>query len=219
MRTKISNEERLRRARDASRRWRDRNKDLCKAKNAEYRDKNIEKIRARDAKIKRDLRLAFPEKHKAERAKYKAENLDKIKATERRYRELHKEKARDQHKAWLKRTGKQKEYASRARTRHANSIRARNAARRALKKGAKRGNQSTIVAWEKRWRGKSSVRCFWCNHRKGPSECHTDHITSLKAGGHHSVENLCISCATCNLSKQAASLDQWNAKIQEPVLL
>jgi 5-methylcytosine-specific restriction endonuclease McrA len=37
--------------------------------------------------------------------------------------------------------------------------------------------------------------------RKGPGRMHLDHVVPWSQGGTHSVENLVVSCAKCNLAK------------------
>lgn len=50
--------------------------------------------------------------------------------------------------------------------------------------------------------------CSYCN--EGPLDSwHIDHILPWSRGGEHSVENLCVSCASCNLSKGAKTPDEW----------
>ena len=49
--------------------------------------------------------------------------------------------------------------------------------------------------------------CFWCGTRCGTSPqdtntYHVDHITPLARGGSNWPRNLCISCPSCNMSKQ-----------------
>lgn len=94
-----------------------------------------------------------------------------------------------------------------------------NARRRAIKKGAKLGDQRTIKKWADRMRAKKQVLCYWCNTVVKSMSVHIDHIKPLNGGGSHSMENLCISCPACNLRKGAKSVEQWNAVIPEPILL
>lgn len=94
-----------------------------------------------------------------------------------------------------------------------------NAMRRAMKKGAPIGDTKVILAWQESWKGKRRVRCYWCSKSFSPKDCHTDHVVALANGGKHEVGNLCLSCASCNLSKQARSVEVWNAAISQPVLL
>jgi 5-methylcytosine-specific restriction endonuclease McrA len=91
--------------------------------------------------------------------------------------------------------------------------------RRARKSGATVGDLRLIAEWEKRWRRKLLVRCYWCRSDIKPSVATRDHIVPLARGGEHSVSNLVVSCGSCNSKKHARSLDKWNATLEQPVLL
>jgi 5-methylcytosine-specific restriction endonuclease McrA len=69
------------------------------------------------------------------------------------------------------------------------------------------------------WRTPRLVRCYWCGKKSRGNACHGDHIIALSDGGAHSLENLCISCSTCNMKKHDKPLSIWNQQIVEPVLL
>jgi hypothetical protein len=93
------------------------------------------------------------------------------------------------------------------------------ALRRCREINAQTGDLKLIARWEKSWRTKKHAVCYWCKKRKRTSRCATDHILPLARGGPHSIENLCISCGSCNSAKNAKSLEAWNTKIEQPVLL
>lgn len=96
-------------------------------------------------------------------------------------------------------------------------------ARRARKLGAPVGDVRSISKWEKKWRLKASVRCYWCQKMHAPKKCHVDHIIPLvpRNGiqGSHSIGNVCISCQPCNNRKHAKTLAEWNSKLEQPALL
>ncbi len=112
-----------------------------------------------------------------------------------------------------------KTYKKAYRIRNRDKLRQYNRRRKALLLGATVGDINVISEWERRWRSKQRARCYWCQKKKPSRQCHTDHICPLSKGGTHSVENLCISCASCNLSKSDLHLEHWNAQIQQPVLI
>lgn len=91
--------------------------------------------------------------------------------------------------------------------------------RRARKASARIGDSAPIAKWEKAWRSRKRVTCFWCLEQFKPEKCHSDHIIPLSKGGSHAIENLCISCQSCNSHKSAKLLGAWNAVLAEPVLL
>jgi hypothetical protein len=90
---------------------------------------------------------------------------------------------------------------------------------RALKRKNLVGNLQDITKWMKSWRTPKHVRCYWCGNKSRGLNCHGDHIVALSDGGAHSLENLCISCSTCNMRKHNKPLSIWNQQITEPVLL
>ncbi len=97
--------------------------------------------------------------------------------------------------------------------------RIRNHAERARKLAVSTGNPETIVVWEKAWKAKVRVRCYWCQRSFSPQQCHADHIAALSRGGAHDISNLCISCARCNMHKSAKPISEWNTRIVSPILL
>jgi len=97
-------------------------------------------------------------------------------------------------------------------------VRERCRTRRARKKNESIGNQKVMSEWDREWRRKRFSVCYWCCNRVPTKLCHTDHIIALSKGGSHSIENLVVSCAKCNLRKQAAPISEWNQQIKEPVL-
>ncbi len=70
-------------------------------------------------------------------------------------------------------------------------------------------NLKSIVDWMHRVKSKPTARCYHCDEIVKTSEIHFDHIVALSKGGIHAVENLCVSCASCNLSKGAKPIRAW----------
>lgn len=101
---------------------------------------------------------------------------------------------------------------------HPDAVRRRKARQRAVKRKATVGDPAAIAAWEKKWRSKKTVECHWCRKRVKTSDVHVDHIIPLSKHGPHAVENLCVSCSRCNLSKQAKLPEEWNAGLNQPLL-
>lgn len=80
--------------------------------------------------------------------------------------------------------------------------------RNALKQAAT-VNLRGIVGFVKSVKAKPFATCYYCDKRVPSSRVHFDHIIPLSGGGQHAVENLCVSCDTCNLSKGAKPLAEW----------
>lgn len=185
---------------DSQKQWRLKNKEKIAAKNKQYRAANRAKCAAAVSawkKLHPDKLVEYsrksyahnPEKLRAKSAAWHAENKDLVKSIQRSYRERNREK-----------------------------ILIKNHAQRATRRECKVGPQHLIVAWVKQWKSKRTAVCFWCGNRVASKLCHIDHIVAVSSGGANSVENLCVSCAPCNLKKGPLSLPSWNSKICAPVL-
>jgi 5-methylcytosine-specific restriction endonuclease McrA len=67
-------------------------------------------------------------------------------------------------------------------------------------------------------RAKKSIRCYYCGEKMSGKRAHIDHVFALSKGGNHASSNVCASCPTCNLSKQAKSLNEWSPKTNQSFL-
>ncbi len=173
----------------------------CRARDVAYRLANIEQVRVKDRERRWKDIEATREK---DRARY-ARNKDRVSVQRAVYYERNKEKVKISTK--------------RHRDENPTKFAGYRILRIARKKKATIGNQTAIQAWTQRWKAKNTVRCYWCQGSFSPKTCHTDHVVALTKGGPHSIENLCVSCKTCNLKKQAKRLESWNLRITQPVLL
>lgn len=80
--------------------------------------------------------------------------------------------------------------------------------RRALKKQAS-VNLASIKQFVLSVKSKKTVKCYYCTRRVRSNSIHFDHIVPLSKGGAHSVDNLCVSCADCNLKKHDKTPQAW----------
>ena len=55
----------------------------------------------------------------------------------------------------------------------------------------------------RQWKLQEVHQCAYCDREVCCSEIHIDHILPIASGGKHVVENLCVSCASCNRKKSA----------------
>ena len=124
-------------------------------------------------------------------AKYRANNKDKIKAKDSKYSASPKGRAKSIAKYHF---------------------------RRARKISATIGDHQAIFQWQKKWRSYKRVICYWCGSSVAGKMAHADHIVPLSKKGAHSIENMCISCASCNCRKSAKALTDWNKELSQPVL-
>lgn len=143
-------------------------------------------------------------------------NRETIKAKIYAYRKANPERLKEiNRKSYLKNRVKvrarQIEYKPRAA--------ANEARRRAIKRRAPIGDQNAIADWMTAMRQMAFAVCFWCNRKVSKNQRQADHIQPLAKGGKHALENLCVSCRSCNQAKHDKPLHQWNARLKQPVLL
>jgi 5-methylcytosine-specific restriction endonuclease McrA len=62
------------------------------------------------------------------------------------------------------------------------------------------------------WLASQPRICAWCR-ADCSSRFHLDHIHPLSRGGRHVVDNLCVACPTCNVRKNAKTVDAWRQEI------
>lgn len=180
-------------------------RDRFNKKSADYRAKNLDRTR----KAGRDYYawlVEYDPKGLREKRKQARDNTptEIRRKWEANYRENNREIVRERAREWARRN------------RH--KTRAKCQERRAKQRGCTIGDPSAIIAWEKSWRQMRRVRCYWCNRMVSPKNAHADHIMPISRGGSHSISNLAIACAACNLSKGAKPIEIWNGKIEQPVL-
>lgn len=53
--------------------------------------------------------------------------------------------------------------------------------------------------------------CYLCGKTCQPSDIHLDHVIPLSRGGHHTADNIKVSCAQCNLSKGTLTAEEYRA--------
>lgn len=80
--------------------------------------------------------------------------------------------------------------------------------RRARLKGSEI-NPKAIDDFMKAVKSKTTATCHYCQRLVSTKSIHFDHMLPLSRGGRHSVDNLCVACATCNLSKNSKLVHEW----------
>lgn len=105
---------------------------------------------------------------------------------DRKYRASNKSKLDEQGRAWKARNHQKVRYIKKS------------------YKYRRRAKESEGVSWQalKDWDQKQKKVCYWCG-ANCPEDYHIDHYTPLAKGGAHELENLVISCPTCNMNKNA----------------
>lgn len=189
----------------------------------EHQRSNLKRYQAKNREL---LRLKMAARRAANPERAKALASAQYIATKERRKELREIRHRanpkirkTSHAKWAaSHPGKMRSYWAKYAKRNPEKMREKRQRRYAIQKGSIIGDPKLIFRWEKAWRSKKLVACYWCRESFSPKKCHTDHIISIKRGGAHAIENLCISCQPCNSHKSAKSFEAWTASLAEPVL-
>lgn len=188
---------------------------------------NLVKFRA-DQKLKRQMRKAIYDEYRATHraaqkewaAKHYKKNRERIRAKSNEYWLKNRERINSKQSKYRAANPEKVKAGQKASIiKNPEVMKASQAKYRARRRGAMIGNTKLIIEWEKRWRRKKFARCHWCLKRFSSKLCHSDHIIPLSRGGPHSIENMAISCQPCNNSKCAKMPDEWNKKLDQPILL
>lgn len=165
--------------RAAAREYNERNSEQRKA----YRDAN----KARKSEADREYRENNREKVICRIREWKKANPDKVKASRDRNLDTSRARARRQ-------------YAQ-----NKEAYFARNRQRRARKKTAP-GSHTAAEVWQL-----AEDQDHLCAYCESPlmGSFHVDHMVPLSRGGSDDVMNLAITCATCNLSKNARTAEEF----------
>lgn len=184
------------------------------------REKKLEQSRARYAanrevriKQNKEYHKLHPEVAVKGWRKYQANHPDRCRKANRDWYRRNVEQQRERVRiknqiAYQKNKMKLLEKNREWRSRNKECIRAKSMKRKALLLGAS-VNLKKIREWMDSVTSKPTARCYYCDTIIPSSLVHFDHIVALSKGGAHSVDNLCVSCGPCNLSKKAKSISAW----------
>lgn len=171
-------------------------KEWILSQNEAYRIAHLDEIRQKQ----REYRLRNLEKRKANNTKWFAAHKDdpdyKLQRSLKGSANYEKNKSliKQKHKEW-RRNNKGYFHAIRA--------------KRRMLEASSAENLEKIKAWVAHVKSKRAAICYYCQTSVSTAAIHFDHIVPLSKGGPHTVENLCVSCASCNLRKQAKSVTAW----------
>ena len=142
-----------------------------------------------------------PEKVLAKSAAYRERYPDRTKAALQKYEQTDKAKART---AKYRKSGKAKAYKRIWRKENADAFARQNRLDAARRRARRRGNGAYVISIKDLQRLMSQC-CVAC----GDPGQHVDHIIPVSRGGQHSIGNLQMLCASCNLSKHNKTMSEW----------
>lgn len=150
-------------------------------------------------------------KNRARAARFYRENKAAVAATQKEYRKRQHNYLSEYFKNYRSKHIKKCKKTARAwKKNNKPAIAAACMKRRALKMGASIKDLRAIREFIRNLRTKKNAHCYYCGLITPIRDIHVDHIIALALGGSHSVDNLCSACSSCNLSKGAKALKDWN---------
>lgn len=163
----------------------------CRAKTRKYAAENPDKIKASNQRYYQNNK----ELHDAKSLQYFKDHPEVKKAIEARYRRNHSDKCNESNQRWLnKNPEKKREYSQRRKARKQNAVGQFNA----------EDIQTLYVSQQ--------GKCWWCEcELNGKYEI--DHRIPLSRGGTNNANNLCLTCRTCNRSKNDKLPHEWNGRL------
>lgn len=178
---------------EVARQYREKNKDVIKARKAEYNRQN------KEGSLRRFIRwLQNNREHYLEhQRKYAASRKKKKREYDKRYREKNRDKIVSRQNSWKQENIEHARMKGRAATARHNALK-RNAEGHYTEKDIKRIYKQ------------QGGRCFYCKVVVG-IKYHVDHVIPLSRGGSNSPENIVIACPACNVRKSSKTPEEWEA--------
>lgn len=177
-----------------TREWTKNNKDRKIETDREYREKNKEKQTLVQKEYYHKNKLFIGIK----RREYYLKNEKKRKEYAKNYYQENKERCMYLAKLYVENNrDKLNEYFRKRRLSpigRANEINQRNKRRTATKQGDVTSKQLLDLQ-------NNAKICYWCGVSLKKVKTHIDHYTPISKGGKHTISNLVVSCAFCNISK------------------
>ena len=132
--------------------------------------------------------------HAYSRAYHKA-NAERERGSARVYSIMYPERITERGRRWLER--------------HPEVAKARTARRRALKRKAAIGCRKEYASFVRWVRTEPVIECHYCHIATDVGHRHMDHYIPLAKGGADAVENLRVSCVSCNQKKHVMMPDEF----------
>ena len=146
----------------------------------------------------------------ARRRENSLRNKEREKATQaaayQRNKEVRKANAREQYWTNHEHCLKRKRAYNKS---HRAQQNARQRVRRNIKRAAMTGDTRLLQLVYLFVKQAPVLWCEYCNHPVPVDKRHVDHRTPLIRGGPHSVSNLAVSCAVCNMSKHTQTAEEF----------
>lgn len=193
----------------AGARWRKANPEKCRAMERTWKGANPDKVRA----IEKSHRTKHRDKRNAQNQEWCKANVERRRTYARAWKKANPDKVRAKKARYRKRHAAQvRAYFAKYRIEKYSIIQTCRATRRARVRGAVVGDRDAYRAFVKQARSLPRIRCYWCHKPTTRKDRHLDHVVPLSRGGTDSVGNLCVSCPTCNLRKNAMMPEEFTGQ-------
>lgn len=187
-----------------------------------YYDTHVDERRSSSRKYyedhyeeRRAYNASYAEKHRKELREYASKNFaakhDELCEQQKEYYRKNREELRTQRAKHyqdnceaIRDKARQYHYTERGKIVH----RASSHNRRSRKRNATGTHSAEDLRQQyERQKGK----CYYChlNLGKGKNAYHADHVVPLSRGGSNSIDNIVITCSTCNLKKHSRMPSEW----------
>lgn len=199
------------RVRASSRRWYEANRSIALATKKHWRESNTDHIKA----YSRVYNQTHREAKTAHRKEWRLANLSRDKAVRRAWEQSNRERRSAQRSAWQAENRERRNARMRELRRidpEASRIRVRLRRARLLGASGTHTAQDIQLIRLAQTDKNGSLRCWWCGC-KIDTAYDVDHKTPLVRGGSNGPENLCISCPTCNRSKNSKLPSEFNGRL------
>lgn len=172
--------------------------------NKESISKNLKQWRENNINYKRDMDRV-----------YRENNIEKLKEYKKQYHAKNKEKIIEKSKIWYESNIERaketrKKYNKYYRSTESSKISSRIfklKRRKVIRYGCDKATNTEIKLLIE-----NSKNCYWCDKELN-GIYHIDHYIPIAKGGNHSIENLVISCPSCNLRKHSKDPMQFAKEI------
>ena len=162
-----------------------RDSDIIKLQVKNYRDNNKDKLLKRNRRYRENNKELVASKQKVYQRERYLENTEEILERNREYIKNNIEKSKQYHKNYRESPiGKSIEKNA-------------NHKRRIMYR------DSDVTSRQLLELEQNATHCYWCETPLIDKVVHIDHYMPLKLGGKHTINNLVMTCSTCNLKKNA----------------
>jgi 5-methylcytosine-specific restriction endonuclease McrA len=147
----------------------------------------------------------FKKHEKETHAEWYKNNKEKSRANSEKYAQNHKDKINEySRKSYAKNIEKNRARVKDWKQRNPEMAKEHVRRRRARKHSAEGSHSAKDIINQLH---KQSNRCFYCD--KELTDYHADHVIPLSKGGSDYIENIVITCPTCNHRKSSKLLNEW----------